>query len=69
MDHFVIRLWVPAATGADAPVVDPGLHGVVSHVGSGRSETFRDGRELLRRLVELRGPVAIDGHADPTTGR
>ena len=33
------------------------MRGVVSHVATGRSETFRDGRELLRRLIDLRGPV------------
>jgi hypothetical protein len=56
MDHFVVRLWVPAPSAEHVETAVPGLHGVVSHVGSGRSETFRDGRELLRRLVELRRP-------------
>ena len=69
MDHFVIRLWVPAAAAGDGAAVEPGLHGVVSHVGSGRSETFRDGRELLRRLIELRGPIAIDRQAGASADR
>jgi hypothetical protein len=60
MEHYVIRLWVPAASAGDAPETDPGMHGVVSHVPTGRTETFRDGRELLRRLIDLRGPTAID---------
>ena len=60
MDHFVVRLWVPAPLPADRPAAEPGLRGVVRHVGTGRTETFRDGCDLLRRLVELRGPLAID---------
>jgi hypothetical protein len=60
VDQFVIRLWSPAPNGGDAPEEDPGMRGVVSHVATGRSETFRDGRELLRRLIDLRGPTAID---------
>ncbi len=55
----MIRLWMPAATAGDPVDADPGLHGVVSHVPTGRTETFRDGRELLRRLIDLRGPIAI----------
>jgi hypothetical protein len=60
MEHYVIRLWVPAASAGDARETDPGMHGIVSHVPTGRTETFRDGRELLRRLIDLRGPTAID---------
>jgi hypothetical protein len=60
MDQFVIRLWAPAPSPGDSPDVEPGLRGVVSHVGTGRSETFRDGRELLRRLIDLRAPLALD---------
>ena len=47
MEHFVIRLWVPAPSAGDPGEADPGMRGVVSHVSSGRTETFRDGRELL----------------------
>jgi hypothetical protein len=60
VEHFVIRLWAPAPSVDDVPAEDPGMRGVVSHVATGRSETFRDGRELLRRLIDLRGPTAID---------
>lgn len=53
MDHFVIRLWTPVSEpGATTP--DAGMRGLVSHVSTGRSETFRDGQELLRRLIDLR---------------
>jgi hypothetical protein len=60
MEHYVIRLWVPAPGAGDARETDPGMHGVVSHVTTGRTETFRDGRELLRRLIDLRGPMVTD---------
>ena len=60
MEHYVIRLWVPAPIAGDADMTDPGMHGVVSHVPTGRSETFRDGRELLRRLIDLRGSASIE---------
>ena len=56
----MVRVWVPATVAADAAEPAPGLHGVVRHVSSGRSETFRDGCELLRRLVELRAPALPD---------
>jgi hypothetical protein len=65
MEHFVIRLWVPAPGTTDGDAAEPGLHGVVSHVSSGRSETFRDGSELLRRLIDLRGPMTADPPATP----
>ena len=32
MEHYVIRLWVPAPSAGDAESTDPGMHGVVSHV-------------------------------------
>jgi hypothetical protein len=67
VEHFVVRLWMPAPAAGDPIDADPGLRGVVSHVASGRSETFRDGRELLRRLIDMRGPVAIA--ADPLQER
>ena len=60
MEHYVIRLWVPAPSAGDGESTDPGMRGVVSHVPTGRSETFRDGRELLRRLIDLRGTASID---------
>jgi hypothetical protein len=68
MDHFVVRIWVPAAAAADVPGHDAGLHGVVSHVSSGRSETFRDGCELLRRLVDLRAPIITEPPAERAAG-
>jgi hypothetical protein len=60
MDQFVVRLWAPAPTASDGAEVEPGLRGVISHVGTGRSETFRDGRELLNRLIDLRGSPTMD---------
>jgi hypothetical protein len=68
MDHFVVRIWVPAAATTEAPDRDPGLHGVVSHVSSGRSETFRDGCELLRRPVDLCAPIITEPPAEPAAG-
>ena len=68
MEHYVVRLWMPASGTADAPDADPGMHGVVSHVPTGRTETFRDGRELLMRLIDLRGPTSIQRHPlDPAS--
>ena len=65
MEHYVIRLWVPAPGAGDATDTDPGMHGVVSHVATGRSQTFRDGRDLLQRLIDLRTSPAIErDHAD-----
>lgn len=63
MDTFVIRLWTPAESAGDPGDARPGVHGTAHHVGSGRTATFRDGRELLDVLDELRaaGPVATDG--------
>ena len=63
MEHYVVRLWVPAP-GTGDPDDDRGMHGVVSHVASGRTETFRDGPELLRQLIDLRRPTS-DGAAEP----
>jgi hypothetical protein len=60
MDQFVIRLWAPAPSAGDSPDVEAGLRGVVSHVATGRSETFRDGRELLHRLIDLRAPLRLE---------
>jgi hypothetical protein len=65
VEHFVIRLWVPSPSAGDPGEADPGMHGVVSHVSSGRTETFRDGRELLRQLMDLRSPVTPE-RTDPT---
>lgn len=65
MEHYVVRLWVPAAAAGDGEPTDPGMHGVVSHVPTGRTETFRDGRELLMRLIDLRGPMAVSREIDP----
>jgi hypothetical protein len=71
MDQYVVRLWAPAETAGDGAELDPGLRGVVQHVSSGRADTFRDGCELLRRLVDLRGPVTLGppAEADPTARR
>ena len=66
MEHYVIRLWVPSPSAGDPAEAEPGMHGIVRHVSSGRSETFRDGRELLHHLIDLRSPVTPEGN-DPTT--
>ena len=65
MEHYVVRLWVPAPSAGDAAATDPGMRGVVSHVPTGRTETFRDGRELLDRLIALRGPTGASREVDP----
>ena len=59
MDQYVVRLWMPAPAAGDPTGIEPGLRGVVSHIATGRSETFRDGSELLRRLVDLRAPLVL----------
>lgn len=69
MDHFVVRLWTPAAPTAETAETVTGLHGTISHVATGRSETFRDGSELLRRLIDLRGQVPDETRREPTAGR
>jgi hypothetical protein len=53
METFVVRAW-RAATEArtDVDDVDPGLRGVVEHIGSGDTIPFRDANELVRFLVE-----------------
>lgn len=56
MKTFVIRLWV--ATDPAVEARDP-LHGVIEHVGSGRSTSFGDERELLDFLREPAGAEAI----------
>jgi len=60
VERYVIRLWVPAPTAGDGTDADPGMHGVVSHVATGRSQTFRDGRDLLQRLIDLRTDPGVD---------
>ena len=68
MDQYVIRLWVPAPAAGDPSSSKLDLRGVVSHVVSGRSDTFRDGSELLRRLIDLRAPIVLDrGPRSPLT--
>jgi hypothetical protein len=58
MDTFVVRLWTPAPTAGDPAAARIGLHGTVHHVGSGRTATFRDGRELTELLSSLGAGVA-----------
>jgi hypothetical protein len=53
MDTFVLRLWTPATQAEQAAAVRT-THGTAHHVGSGRSEIFRDGRQLVRLIEELR---------------
>lgn len=62
MKTFVVRVWV--ATG---PIVEAGgeaLHGVVEHVGSGRSTPFGNANELLAFLREAE--PAEPAPAEPT---
>jgi len=51
METFVVRIWVPAE-GAEASVEE--LHGVVEHIGSGRSRRFVGPTELLSFLGQAR---------------
>ena len=53
MDTFVVRLWMPAEPTPEI-AVDP--RGVVRHIASGRTATFRDGDQLLALLRELPQP-------------
>lgn len=48
MDTFVVRVWVPAATGELE--TDPGIRGVVEHVASGQASAFV-GREQLVAFI------------------
>jgi hypothetical protein len=44
METFVVRIWVPAEA-ADARLSE--LHGVVEHIGSGRSRRFAGSTQLI----------------------
>jgi hypothetical protein len=57
---FVVRVWTP-----DQPAGEEGkvLHGLVEHVGSGRSTPFADEQELLAFLRE----AALADPAAPAT--
>ena len=57
METFVLRVWTPAES--NEPVVQGyGLRGFVEHVGSGRSDPFRGGDELLALVVAATGSRA-----------
>jgi hypothetical protein len=56
VETFVLRVWIPAEI--NEPVAQPvGLRGFVEHVGSGRSDPFRGGDELLALVA-----AAVDSH-------
>jgi hypothetical protein len=62
METFVLRVWIPAEV--NEPVAQPlGLRGFVEHVGSGRSDPFRGGDELLELVI-----AAISSHAGEEGG-
>lgn len=46
MQTYVVRIWVPAGEPEDREQV----RGVVEHLGTGASQPFRDGAELLAFL-------------------
>jgi hypothetical protein len=62
METFVIRVWSPASPGTP-PI--PGLrrpHGLIEHVASGRSSTFRGLDELAALiLTQLDWPGPNEG--------
>lgn len=57
MKSFVVRVWTPHRPACEK---EKALHGLVEHVGSGRSTPFADEHELLAFLWEatLAGPAA-----------
>lgn len=62
METFVVRAWRAATESRpDVDDVDPGLRGVVEHIGSGDTIPFRDANELVRFLVGQ----ADDGEVQP----
>jgi hypothetical protein len=65
METFVVRLWTPAPAAGDPGAASLGMHGTARHVGTGRSATFRDGRELLE-LLEVLGQVDAPTGTDRT---
>ena len=46
----MVRIWVPAAVAAEGVGSDGTLHGLVTHVGSGKAETFQSPNELLEAI-------------------
>ena len=53
MDTFVLRIWAPADVAGPSPE-SHGTRGTAHHIGSGRSGIFRDDKQLIRLLDELR---------------
>ncbi len=62
MKTFVVRVWTPGDPAVEEPEA---LHGLVEHIGSGRSARFAGERELL---AFLRGIAAAEppGPSTPT---
>ena len=48
----MVRVHTSAEPLTDGGVEPPGLRGVIQHVHSGRSRTFRDGAELQSVIAE-----------------
>jgi hypothetical protein len=51
METFVVRAWRAEDARAVPHGGHDGLRGVVEHIGSGESRSFRDADELVRFLV------------------
>lgn len=62
MDVFVVRVWAPAS--GERPNEE--LQGVVEHVASGTTSSFRDARELARLL---RTPSKREASSNPISRR
>ena len=52
MDTFVVRVHTSTDPLTDGGVEPPSLRGVIQHVHSGRSTTFRDAEELQRVIAD-----------------
>ena len=66
METFVVRVWLPAKAPSDAEPELVRLHGLVEHVGTGRSSAFQGLDELealllstVRRSRSAEGPVGF----------
>jgi len=64
METFVLRIWIPV----EFKEPEVGLRGFVEHVGSGRSDPFRGGDELLA-LVATAVDSRARGEGEASKGR
>lgn len=66
VETFVVRVWVPAMP---RPATDPAAHGVVEHIPTQRSATFRTDGELMAFVHECLNPLPEDRDDQPPTER